>query len=510
VLSDLPSIVWLHCKQPSDSVFEFYHEDELLSTVDLENGIFDLDSLVAIVVVGSNDSFESIKKLWSSKLPAIGVTFRGVSDWEEQAIVRAALECIGENLALHRTHSGRVSLELATYRREFDRLQRKFARLEEYIGRQSLIRPTEIFEYPPDGDTVAQISFQDQLNGDGNSSGGFLTQCLPVDSLGLSSLSIYVGSKPEDEGAPLVVKLRAVETGTVFAKWSIDPSSVESGWVDLTLRHAIDEPALTLELVFECQIEDSGWALALGPPHPFKEVCARTQIGECEHLTAPIAFRVFSTLPGVLVPATTSSIKPIDTPHLHSEFVPSETYATATQVFPSLYDNKPPLVFYDREIGCLTVHPRVGGITVARMRVVVPKHAWGITAQIHLAHEQASPTAFALFVCPPQDEKGSLARLNQLELPSPSFSGWKTLSPLETKGISVVLGASAEEELSLYLATRQAPDFSPDFAWARFSKFGFNLLLPSLKDEILREPWNRKVRSSARTVRVMAADSVAE
>jgi hypothetical protein len=256
----------------------------------------------------------------------------------------------------------------------------------------------------------------------------------------------------------------------------------------LALNFAIDEPALSLELVIEWPRDDKGWAIALGPPHPFKEFCARTDEGES--FGAPLAMRIFSNLPGARVPAKSGAVRPIDALNTLAEFIPGDAYEAATQVVPPPQDDKPPLVLYDREIGCLTVHPRKGGLTVARLHATVPPRGWGITAKIHLAHERSSPTDFALMVCARGNEARELARLHQLEIPAPSFSGWKTLSPLETRSLCVVLSPSSERQLSLHLLTRQAPGASPDFAWARFSQFELNVLPESLagEDEGKAEP----------------------
>jgi hypothetical protein len=473
-LSDISPIEWLCCTQTSDHLFVFRKGDVVVSSVNLEKARLDLPNLLGIIVVGTADAFESIKSRWSSALPSVDMTFKRIPEWDSKDVLCAALECLANNLTLQRRHSGRAALELATYRREFDRLQHSFSRLEEYIGRQSFQRATEIFEYPIDSVTVAETSGRVQLDDVNGPIGHCLIQDLPVDSCGLSSFSIHISAEPEAQAEPLRVKLKAIETGHIFGEWSIGADEARIGWVELALNYAIDEWALSLVIIVEWPPDKSGWALALGPPHPYKEFCARTEGGE--HLGAPIGLRVFASLPGVRVAATTTAIRPINAPQALAEFIPFEVYGTVVQVSPPAQDNKPTLVSYDRDIGCITVHPRIGGLTVARMNISVPQHAWRISAQIHLAHERASPTQFALMVCAPREETSELARLNQMVSPSPSFSGWKTLSPLETKSISLVLAASPEEQLSTYLVTRQAPDLSPDFAWARFSKFEFNVL----------------------------------
>lgn len=83
-------------------------------------------------------------------------------------------------------------------------------------------------------------------------------------------------------------------------------------------------------------------------------------------------------------------------------------------------------------------------------------------------------------ICAPHDGDRELERLAQMTAASPGFSGWNTLPPLERKTISALIAASGERRLSIYLLTRQAPDSNPDFAWARFSRFEFNILAASL------------------------------
>jgi Family of unknown function (DUF6212) len=477
-LKDVDSIEWLRAKQTGECSFDFYKDDSILSSINLETGYFDLQLLLGIVVVGSAEAFEAIASAWNFRLPAMSIGFRRVPAWDPKAILSAGIECITDDLALQRRHSGTASLELATYRREFDRLQRCYTRLEEYVSRQSFPAATEVFEYSPDADIGPKKDRLVKFDGVFGAAGGSLAQYLPVDSFGISSFSIYIGARPAPSAKPLCVKLKAIETGNVIGTWLIDAADAGDGWLDLALNQAIDGSALSLVVVIEYPAEDGGWSVALGPPHPYQEFCASTSAGE--YLSAPIALRIFRSLPGVRVAATLKAIRAVDAPIARTEFIPYEAYAAFVQVIPSLRDNKQTLVFYDRDIGCLTVHPRIGGLTVARLPVVFPKDAWGVSAQIYLAHEKASPTEFGIMVCAPRDEKKGLAALNRTDAPSLSFSGWKVLQPLETKTISVVFVAPPGERQSIYLLTRQAPESSPDFGWARFCKLEFQILPASL------------------------------
>ncbi len=458
-------IEWMYCKQSRDYSFEFYKGEEMVSSFDLEDWRLDLPNLLGIIVVGPADLFETIRYQWISKLPAAGVAFKHIPEFDEKAILSSAIECFAENLQSQRSHAGRAALDLAAYRSEFERLQHSFSRLEEHVTRQTFQRAAEIFEYPPTSATAS-----------GNSP---VIQYLPVDSYGFSGFAVHVATKPA-EAQPLRVTLRAIETGTLFGVWEIG-AEVANGWVELALNRAIDEPALTLEAVFELAHNGGGWALSLGPPHPYAAFRARAESGS--YLDAPMALRIFNAAPGVRVGATTGAIRPIDAPQPRAEFIPYEVYGTVTQVAPPVEDERPALVAFDREIGCITVHPRKGGsVTAARIDVAVPKDAWQVAAQIHLAHERSSTTHFGLLVCPPRDGSLQLARLDRLDAPSTTFSGWKSLSPLEKKTISVPVSASREERLSVFLVTRLSPEASPDFAWARFAMFEFSILPKPLAD----------------------------
>jgi hypothetical protein len=481
-LSGAASLEWLRAKRTGKSAFAFFRGEEKFYEVDLETGYFDLSYLLGMVVVGDADTFAEVNSIWNAKLASSGLSFRRVQEWNTQSILCAAMECLTECLAEQREHSGRTALQLAVYRREFDRLQGCFTRLEEYVASQPLQRMTEVFSYPPDSGTGLKGDPRAQSQDVTYRVDRKLKQAIPVNSLGISSFSIYISTRPEPVAGPLSVVLQGIESGAAQGCWLLDATAIQVGWVELALNRALDLSAESLEVSIESKVGDGSWVVALGPPHPYREFCARVEGGE--PLRSPIALRIFSGLPGVRVATTANAIRPMGAEFLPLRMFPLESYESAIQVLPTVRDGKPRLVFFDREIDSLTVHPRMEGLTVARMTFAIPKHAWGLSAQICLAHKDASPTDFGLMICEPQEEKKSLARMSQLEAPSPSFSGWKTLPALETGSISLVFSAYAEKSVSLFLITRQAPESSPDFAWARFSNLAFQILPISSKTEI--------------------------
>ncbi len=472
---DCASVVeWLRLNRVERGSYEFLKNGTIISKIRLANGAFDLPFLLGVIVVGAAESLKAIGDDWRSQLLSAAQVFRQVPEWNKTAILAAAVEILSQTLMLERTTTGRAALDLANYRQEYDRLQRCFVGLEEYLGSQSMISPKEIFEYPPDSEFLSTKEHPVHFEGSDTPLGS-LTQYLPIDSLGFCGLSIYLAEKPESEGEPLSVKLKAIETGEILATWSIDAAKTNIGWVEMAMDHGIDQSALSLFAIVEFPNDQPGWTIAFGPPHPYRDFCASADSGES--LKAPIAMRIFGSLPGVRVSPKSGVLRTVHAAAVQAEFVAYETYQASQQMLPPAQDDQPNLVAFDENVGFLTVHPTQGRPTVARLLVQAPENAWGFSAEISLAHNEAQATEFGIAVSPRAEEKKTLSQIDLLDHPSPTFSGWQKLSPLETKSISVLFAAPPERDLAIYLVTQQAPESSPDFAWARFSKLRF-LILP--------------------------------
>lgn len=473
-LSEVPSVQWLLCKQIGQSVFAFYQNETMVGRIDLDSPKMDLQHLAGLIVVGANDAFEAVKSKWESSLPSLGLAIRRVSKCDNSSICGEALQCIAGELTLQRRHSGRTALELATYRREFDRLQTSFARLEQYIEKHFLQKTSEIFEYPVETLSPAQESNSVSL-GPGNAARGeSLTQYLPVDSIGFSSVLLHLNAIPEPGTEALRLTLAAAETGAVLGVWSAAPEAASTGWNEFSLDRALDEDALTLTITVECPSPDSGWAMTLGPPLPYPEFCAQTSGGS--YLRAPLGLRIRAGLPGVRVSRTIGTFYPEKASQARSEFVPFELLASSIQALPEAQEGATALVLSDPEICCITVHPCKDCATVARLDVEVPTEAWAISVQIHLAHAEASWTQFAMAICAPDEVGQTLSRLSEQDAALPNSSGWRGLAALESGRLLVAIEKSEDRRRAVLLATRQASNASPDFAWARFSSIEFHLL----------------------------------
>lgn len=468
----LPGIEWLACRRSGETQLEFVHADGGTSKLDFEQARFDLPDVIALVVVGDADRCRDLSARWKRSFPAVDLEFVALPALDAQSLANAAVGCLARTLARQREFSGRAALDLAVYRREFERLQHSFSALEDYVSRNSLHRPLVLFDYPATAGKPAAAAARapDPL---GRRPGSLrVLQMLPVDSLGVAGIALFLRGKAQT-GDTLQIRLLAMENDRTFGAWSIAAAELPSGWLHLSLSRAIDVPALSLLVAVELPAGLDANFLALGQPHPYAEFRAR--IDGAETLAAPLALRVFGGLPGVRVPGVTGAFVASDATRPPVIAVPPELYADARQVYPLDEPGAPKFVLYDDPTASLTVHPHERGtMTVARLDLTAPANVWCISARVALAHERANPTHFGLMAVPAVKKGADDILMENLQEKSTSFSGWVELSALEKRKISVFLPKGPASAVTVYLMTRQAPDASPDFAWARFEGFEFN------------------------------------
>ena len=472
-LTEPKSVEWLLCNRIDESVFAFFRGDSMVARVDLESPSLDLQNLVGLIVVGGISTFDAVRSKWESSLPSLKLAIRRASKCDNSSIYHEAMQCIAEELTLQRSHSGRTALQLSAYRKEFDRLQTAFSRLEQYIAKHSLERTAEIFEYPIGLQTTAQESSSEGLGNTNAALGQRLTQYLPVDSIGVSSVSLHLSAVPEPGSEPLRISLMATETEASFGPWSVAPDQVSLGWNEFSLDRAIDEDALTMFIAVECSSVESGWALTLGPPLPYPEFCAQR---DGDYLRAPLALRIRTGLPGVRVSRTAGAFYPEKALRGRSEAVSFEALGSAIQALPEIEENGTKLVHPDPDSASITVHPCKDNVTVARLDFEAPSEAWAVSVQIHLAHAEANWTQFAMSLCAPRQVSEELVRLSESDSLLPGSPEWRGLSALESGRLLVPIERSQNRKMAILLATRQAPNASPAFAWARFSALEFHLL----------------------------------
>jgi hypothetical protein len=315
---------------------------------------------------------------------------------------------------------------------------------------------------------------------------------LPVDSLGVAALWIYVTSVPAPGGPQLLIRLSAIETGAACASWMLDPGSAQAGWTQLTLHRDIDEAALSLTLTLSCSAPpdsdgQDGWGIGLAPPNPFAAFCASYGFappaeGEPPgphlpdgRLGAPLALRVQAALPGTTPPISLASVPETEGRRPAICRLTDADCARVRGVLPEGAEDAAPLVHYDQEFDFIQVHPRGGGaVTAGRTAIAAPAGTWRLTASVHLAHASANPAEFGILARLPGAQDPGPASFAACNDETPCFSGWCTLDALERRTISTILPEHGGKGLVIYLVTRQTD--APSFAWARFSDLQLHFL----------------------------------
>ena len=185
-LEELPGlghIEWLICKRKGDHCLEFCNSRVTVASLDFDKARFDLPNLLAVFVIGTEAECRALQDRWTACFPNVTVDFHCLAEFEANSLATAAIACLAGHLARQRTLSGRAALDLAVYRREFERLQRSFGSLEHYVGEYSLQKLRILFEYP--SGTAAFIHGAQESAEPGTSDGNLLCveQHLPLDSL---------------------------------------------------------------------------------------------------------------------------------------------------------------------------------------------------------------------------------------------------------------------------------------------------------------------------------------
>lgn len=471
--ADSAAIEWLICRRSGPHTLEFRCHDMTLGVLDFRSPRFELPNLIGIIVPGEESESRALQERWAECFPAVELDFIALPRPDVTLILRAALDAVGKKLLSQRAFSGRAALDLAVYRREFERLQRAFSRLEEFVSRRALEAPAVLFEYPALAPSGGGSSFV--RAGDTEELRPLrLLQALPIDSLGVAGFAVHIRTQLP-AGSKLRATLHAIESDRTYGIWCIEAGDIAPGWLHLTLGRAIDEPALSLEVGIELPLQLDHSSLALGHPHPYEDFCARVDGGEI--LRAPLALRIFGCLPGVRVPGVSGAFAPTNAARPPLTFVPHAMLAGTYQVAPPSERDRNKFVIYDAASGNVTVHPHEGGRrTIARVDLAVPPDAWCLSAEIALEHELANPTQFALSALALIAKGADGEVIETLEENGLWFSGWIELAALERKKISVLIPPGEARVLSVYMLTQQAPEASADYAWARFENFTFNSL----------------------------------
>ena len=457
-LAKRPGNAWLVCRRAASGGYELWREGVLEARIDLEKPEWEAKDLLAIIGLSGDPGLAELRSAWTAIASFCPIAILEASEASELSILAIAQVELSRRWREEKRNRGASILELSDYRQEFDRLQNSFSALETFVAAHGLNRPQMQFESAPATSGLETILVPGPAEP--------LEQLLPVNSIGVATIALWTEAAAANAREPLTFAIHAIETDAVLATWTLEPEKARQGWLRLSLGRAIDDDALSLKLVV-CS-KGAGWRLGLGAPVPLPEFCCRTSTGG--PLRAPLAFRIFTSPPGVRVTTMTDDLSPDAVLDTSPSAVTLIDFSAAKSVSSNGRDEN--VVIYNADEDFVQVHTQsFGKISVARIVSNAPDRAWRLSAKIVLAHQGAMPTEFALHVAPADRDEFDPDIATGAAVAGFGFSGWRKLAPLRAETLNVYLAPDASRSLAIFLLTRQDQD--PAYGWARFSELRF-------------------------------------
>ena len=369
--------------------------------------------------------------------------------------------------------SASMTSELAMLRREREVLFENYRALEDAFQARNWEPVAEVFGHDP------HIDPKDEGIGQ-LLSAAFVEQLLPVASPGVAGIALHLDSVPKD-GAELVVTLSYVESREGVAEWTVPASKLVADWNFFSLPRACGCGAKTLRLrVSTTGPETVG--LSLGFPIASERYTARSEVPHPDLDLRPLAFRVFTGLPGVRPSRMPNMIAPTDL--LDGQFI--EDYRLAPDLLSRIVDvSVSPVVpefqtvrFLEHE-HAVVCHPLQSGISAGAVSRAVEPGTISFSASAVIDHPQGAPAAVGFLLIPAnsnaRSEVAELARTGSAK-PSAFFSGWREVGPDRAININFQMDDPVRAHMDLMILSRAVSE-SVDFSWLKVS--GFRLVKQS-------------------------------
>ena len=366
-----------------------------------------------------------------------------------------------------------MTSELAMLRREREVLFENYRALEDAFQAQNWEPVAEVFGHDP------HVDPKDEGIGQLLSS-AYVEQLLPVSSQGVAGIALHLNSVPKD-GAELVVTLSYVESREGVAEWSVPASKLVANWNFFSLPRACGCGAKTLRLrVSTTGPETVG--LSLGFPIASERYTARSEVSHPDLDLRPLAFRVFTGLPGVRPTRMPNMIAPTDL--LDGQFI--EDYRLAPELLSRIVDvSVSPVVpefqtvrFLEHE-HAVVCHPLKSGISAGAVSRAVEPGTISFSASAVIDHPEGAPAAVGFLLVPAnsnaRSEVAELVRTGSAK-PSAFFSGWREVSSDRAININIQMDEPVRAPMDLMILSRAVTD-SVDFSWLKVS--GFRLVKQS-------------------------------
>ena len=458
------------CFEGSDIEHLIVHLENGHSSATLQNAF----PLIAVAFSddGEADLQERLALLGSlATVPAVPLQrLDPVNKSDSFALLRALAEGGVGRLA---QYSASITSELAILRRERETLLENYRALEDAFQARNWEPVSEIFSHDPYADPkddgIGQVLAT-----------AFVEQLLPVSSLAVAGFALHLHSVPRVSGE-LVVALSYLESGEGVAEWTVPYAQLVPNWNFFSLPRACGGAARTLRLRISATGPETV-GVSLGYPIAGERYSARSELPHPDLDLRPLAFKVFTGLPGVKPANAFNMIAPSNL--LEGQFIvdyrlPVDTLSqiadvSVTPIVPEFQTVR--FLEHEHAIVC---HPLSSGISAGAVSRAVEPGTISFSASAVIDHPQGQPAAVGFLLAPAnsnaRSEVAELARKGAAR-PSAFFSGWREVTSNQVVNINIQLEQPVRGPMDLMILSRAVTD-SVDFSWLKVS--GFRLVKQS-------------------------------
>jgi Family of unknown function (DUF6212) len=458
---------------------------DLIVFVDLENDHTRLHNAfpligVAVSDAGAADLQASLNRLRKIKsLPEVAIIRLEAATLETgAALVRQVLKSGIDRLA---DLSTGMNAELTMLRRERETLFENYRAIENAFHARNWEAATEVFRQDPCVDPkdegIANLLRDSRIE-----------QLFPVSSYAVSGFALHFRDIPSRRSGQLIVMLEYVESGEGIAEWIIPFGSIAADWNFFSLPKACDGGQRTLRL----KISATGGAppeLSLGHAIVNERYAAKAQVPHADLDMRPLAFRIFTGLPGVRPTSLPNVFAPtslIVGRRIEDYRLPVELLRAVTDVSVSSIEPDFPTVRFLEHEDAIVCHPLSEGITAGAVRRVVAPGTVRVSARAMIDHPEGQPGAVGFLLTPlSSDIKGEIAALGRASdtRSMALFSGWTEVTAAEPADINFMLDAPVARTMDLVILSKATKN-SVDFSWLKVFNFR---LVKHLEARPLRE-----------------------
>ncbi|WP_305989457.1 DUF6212 domain-containing protein [Roseibium sp. MMSF_3544] len=363
--------------------------------------------------------------------------------------------------------SASIASELTLLRREREALLENYRALEDAFQAKNWEPLTEAFAHDP------YVDPKDEGIGQLLSK-SFIDQLLPVSSHGVAGIALHMNFVPKSAGE-LCVTLSYVESDETIMEWIVDYKNLVAEWNYFSLSRACGGSAQTLRL----RVSTSGSetiGLSLGYPIASERYTIRSETEHPDLDMRPLAFRVYTGVPGVAPVLTPNMIAPTDVsdaPRIQNYHLPVDLLKqTADVSVRTVIPDFETVNFLEHE-NALMCHPVPGGITAGAISGALEAGTVSVSVSAIIDHPEGRPAAVSILLAPanedprPRVEEAGRSGSNS---PSSVFSGWRKVGPGNPVNINIQLDEPLPGPMNLVVLSGAIGD-SVDFSWLKISDF---------------------------------------